>query len=191
MKAKILNLKPTQCAVGMDEVEFRVKEMSKMKPKQLHEYLRSHKIPVIRGPEGLYLIDKHHLVRACWEMGLTHVPVVIKADLRNKKFARFWHEMHKNGWAYFKDQFGKPIWNVEDLPRSVRSLADNPWRSLAWRVRIKGGFDKSPEPFAEFQWAEFFRKMFRYIKKDDIKHALLLCQTDMAKRLPGYKGPFK
>lgn len=185
MKAKILALKPTQFAVGMDEVEFRVKEMTKMKPNTRHEYVHSHKIPVIRGPEGLYLIDKHHLVRALWEMGHDHVPVVIKADLR--KALRFWDGMMHNNWVYCVDQFGQPRL-PRDLPRNIRCMADNPWRSLAWKARIKGGFDKDLTPFSEFEWAWFF---FTNLKSsDDVVGALKLCKSKKAKHLPGYKhGP--
>jgi hypothetical protein len=181
MKAIILNLKPTQYAVGMDEVEHRIKEMRKMTPKALHEYLHVRKAPVVRGPDSLYMVDRHHLARALWEMGHKHIPIEVMADLRKSK--NFWTEMIYHNWAYLADQFGRwhPI--PHDLPKNVRCLGDNPWRSLAWKVRMKGGFNKTTEPFAEFQWAELFRKY----QAHDIKRALMLCQSPMAKKLPGYK----
>jgi len=180
MRVSILKLRPTQFAVGMDEVEFRVKEMSKMTPKKLHDYLHSHKVPVIRGPDGLYLIDKHHLIRACWELGLNHVPVFVKADLRKDR--DFWNTMATNKWIYVKNQF-MAITCPAYLPRTVRGLGDNPWRSLAWKARINNGFVKDPTPFSEFQWAEFFHDNLD--SPDDIKGALKLCKSPKAKNLPG------
>jgi len=187
MKAKILNLKPTQFAVGMDEVEHRLKNMARMLPKKLHSFVRSHEIPVVRGPDGLYLTDRHHLVRACWELGMDHVYVTIKADLRKLKLPTFWKKMQQENWTYLVDQFGAGYHSPEDLPRNIKCMADNRWRSLAWKVRIKGGFDKSTEPFAEFRWAEYFRHCRKYLQVDDVKQALMLAQSPMAKNLPGYK----
>lgn len=184
MKAKILNLKPTQFAVGMDEVEHRVKEMTKMHTRAQHVYIVSHKVPVIRGPDGLYLIDKHHLVRALWEMGHEHVPIVIKADLRKSK--NFQCDMEDNHWVYLVDQFGNGDHLMNELPINVRGLADNDWRSLAWKVRIKGGFEKDPTPFSEFKWAEFFRERLRG-GSTDVTGAMKLCKSRVAKHLPGYK----
>ena len=186
MKAKILALKPTQFAVGMDEVEFRVKEMKRMKPVQLHDYLHAHKIPVVRGPGGLYLIDKHHLVRACWEMGLTHVPVNIVGDLSKSK--NFQCDMEDANWVYLTDQFGNADHSINELPVNVRGLADNDWRSLAWKVRVEGGFDKVHVPFSEFKWAEFFRKKLSSKGgSTDVQAALKLCKSPAAKHLPGHK----
>jgi len=187
MKAKILNLKPTQFAVGMDEVEFRLKEMTRMTKHKLNHYVKSHDIPVVRGPDGLYLIDRHHLIRALWELGHDNVNVTIKADLSKLKPAAFWKKMQQENWTYLVDQFGNGYHSPDDLPRNIKCMGDNRWRSLAWKVRIKGGFDKSTEPFAEFQWAEYFRHCRKYLNVDDVKQALILCQSPMAKRLPGYK----
>jgi hypothetical protein len=185
MKAKILNLKPTQFAVGMDEVDHRIKEMQAMSASELHKYLIAHKVPVVRGKDGLYLVDRHHLVRALWEMGHEHVHVIIKADLRKKR--NFWQEMFNKNWVYLVDQFGTNHHWTEQLPRNIKCMADNPWRSLAWKVRLEGGFEKSTEPFAEFRWAEYFRRCHKYLHVHDVDTAVMLCQSPMAKRLPGYK----
>jgi hypothetical protein len=82
---------------------------------------------------------------------------------------------------------------VESLPRDVRGLADDPYRSLAWRVRDKGGYDKNTTPFSEFQWAEFFRKNLTISDINDdfhaaVKQAMDLAESPEAAHLPGYKG---
>ena len=43
------------------------------------------------------------------------------------------------------------------LPKDLQCLKDDPYRSLAGFVRVAGGYRKTPAPFAEFQWADFFR----------------------------------
>lgn len=51
----------------------RLVEKSKKQAK-LEEYLRSHAVPVVRGPGGaLYLIDHHHLAAALAKNGVVQV----------------------------------------------------------------------------------------------------------------------
>jgi Putative ParB-like nuclease len=55
-----------------------------------------------------------------------------------------------------KNESGVDI-EASQLPRTLEAMADDPYRSLAWFVRQKGGFCKSPKEFAEFDWADRFR----------------------------------
>ena len=94
MKAHVLELRPTQFALGMAEVEVKTAKLKKMKFDELSDYLENHRVPVVRSPEGdSYLIDHHHLVRACWEAGVEHVKVELKSDLSHLGQKEFWKEM--------------------------------------------------------------------------------------------------
>ena len=44
------------------------------------------------------------------------------------------------------------------IPDSLGKLLDDVYRSLAGYVRDAGGYDKTPTAFAEFVWADFFRR---------------------------------
>ena len=65
---------------------------------------------------------------------------------------------------------------------------------VAGFVRAAGGYVKTPGPFEEFQWADFFR---RRIKKNclvndfekALRKALRLAASRDAAKLPGYVGP--
>jgi hypothetical protein len=48
---------------------------------------------------------------------------------------------------------GRGPLDVEQLPQKVTGLTDDPYRSLAWAVRKRGGFQKTTASFSEFQWA--------------------------------------
>jgi hypothetical protein len=50
---------------------------------------------------------------------------------------------------------------VAAIPSNVAGLIDDPYRSLAAFVRNAGGYIKTPEPSAGFQWADFFRTRVR------------------------------
>jgi len=43
------------------------------------------------------------------------------------------------------------------LPKHIRDLEFDPYRSLAWLVRDRHGYMKNNTPFSEFKWANYFR----------------------------------
>jgi hypothetical protein len=192
MKLKVLDLRPTQMAVGMREVDYRVKKIQSLKGKELEEYLHERRVPVVEGPKGRhYIVDHHHLARSCWEAGVEEVPVEKKADLSHLSLEELWEALEKSRWIYPFDQFGQgphdPLW----LPENVKGLADDPYRSLAWAVREKGGFEKCNTPFSEFHWANFFRKKLENHPvhgefHDALEEALKLARSAVAKHLPGH-----
>ena len=79
------------------------------------------------------------------------------------------------------------------IPRHLDKLLDDVYRSLAGYVRNAGGYEKTPTAFAEFVWADFFR---RNIPLEDLKAdfaaavntALPLALSELALGMPGYKG---
>ena len=109
------------------------------------------------------------------------------------QFPEFWEVMHKSKWSHLFDQFGNGPHQPHYLPESIRGLADDPYRSLAWAVRREGGYDKTDHAFAEFLWADHFRKKIPEIKvgsagfKASVKKALEICVHQDCQKLPGYK----
>jgi len=195
MKRHVFDLRPTQFAVGMFEVEKKTKKLAALKAKELEEYLDAHPVPVVLCRNGeAHVIDHHHLVRACWELGIEKVPTQIEADLSHLSEKEFWDEMTKRKWTHLYDQFGSGPHEHLNLPLNVRGLADDLYRSLAWAIREAGGYDKSPVPFCEFRWADFFRKRLVIERTDDgfkkaIDQALKLAKSQDASHLPGYIAP--
>jgi hypothetical protein len=191
-KEHVSELRPTQIALGMKEVESKVKRLAALKPHELEDYLRDHPVPYVKSPHGeLYIIDHHHLVRACWESGIEKVVLELKADLSHMRPEDFWKFMSDSHWIHPYDQFGNGPHSPELLPQNIRGLADDPYRSLAWTIREKGGFKKSEHPFCEFHWADYFRKHIKlgFSRKDfdtAIEEALHACRRPEAKKLPGY-----
>jgi hypothetical protein len=194
MKKHVLELRPTQFAVGMKEVERKVKKLKAMSAKELEEYLDSHKVPIVVCPDQqAHVIDHHHLVRACWEAGIEKVMTVVHENLEHVKGSEFWKTMTHKNWSHLFDQFGQGPHPANRLPLDVRGMADDPYRSLAWAVREAGGYEKNTEPFSEFKWADFFRKHVEIPRSAEgferaVSQAMELCAQSEAKHLPGYKG---
>jgi len=193
--AKILSLRPTQFAVGMLEVDEKIDAVKNLSKGKLRKYVKDNPVPVVISPHGeLYIVDHHHFLSVCYHLGLRKVRVEVTKDLSKSKmsYAAFWRWMFKHRSAYPFCQFGEGPRKALYLPRDIRGLADDPYRSLAWFVRKAGGFDNSDKNFAEFKWANFFRerKLLDRHGPRGLPKALLqaakLAQSPAAKGLPGY-----
>jgi hypothetical protein len=188
----VLELRPTQFALGTKDIDFKAKKLKNMSPKQRKRYLTDRPVQVVIGPNKIYyIIDHHHLVRAAWEAGIKKVPVEVKLNLSHMRIGEFWQALNKVRFVYPYDQFGKKQ-KYKLFPMDVRGMADDPYRSLAWSVREEGGFDKVFIPFAEFRWANFFRKHIdiEYVRSNfdgSVRRALKLCKSSSAANLPGFK----
>ena len=192
MKLDVLDLKPTQFAVGMREVQRKKKHLAAMSSTELDRFLEERKIPAVFGPKKLvYLVDHHHLARACWEIQIRKLPIEIVSDLSADSFKDFWENMRKSKWTHLLDQLGGGPHDPLHLPENIRGLADDPYRSLSWAVRREGGYEKTAAPFAEFKWAEFFRSKMKIEPGDEgfkkaIKEAIQLCHDHECHKLPGF-----
>jgi hypothetical protein len=193
----IADLRPTQITVGMREVlskRKRWRETAKRNKKKGGEFLGKHMIPVILGPKDRhYVIDHHHLVRALHDEGVREIAVTVVANLRALDRDAFWTVMDNRNWMHPFDAEGRRR-DYSHIPKSVRELVDDPFRSLAGELRRAGGFAKDTTPFSEFLWADFLRRrMKRKLVEDDFDHAvekaLELAKSTEAGYLPGWCGP--
>jgi hypothetical protein len=121
------------------------------------------------------------------------MPVEVAADLSKHSLPDLWRVMDEKHWLHLYDQFGKGPHDPVDLPESVRGLADDPYRSVAWAVRQAGGYNKTEAVFSEFTWAEFFRKNLKVHPIFDdwdraVKQAMELAAGPACSKLPGYCG---
>ena len=117
----------------------------------------------------------------------------IKANFAKLSWEAFWKKMNSKSWLYPYDENGEGPKPFDQLPATVSDLRDDPYRSLAGAVHDAGGFDKSHEPFAEFQWANFFRTRIQLGAGDSairhaVKEAKKLARSEAARDLPGYNG---
>lgn len=154
------HMKPTQITVGMGEVEQkrqRLRDLAKH-PAKLEKFLRKHPVRVVLGPdETAYIVDRHHLGLALALEGYVSAHVEVYADLSKCGEKEFWKKMEELHFLHLKDGKGQAR-PLSALPPSLSEMQDDPYRSLAAVVRNAGGFQKVRTPYAEFQWADFFRK---------------------------------
>ncbi len=193
MKVPVLQLKPTQFALGLREVQRKVAELRALGHAERHDYLHARPVAVVLSPLKFWrVVDHHHHVRACWEAGIEELPLDVKGDFSHLTPAEFWPAMEKARWVHLYDQFGSGPHVPRLLPDDVRGMADDPYRSLAWALRHAGDWVKSDVPFAEFLWADFLRREIEITPGDDgfaaaLKAARALARDPKTKHLPGRK----
>jgi hypothetical protein len=193
IEVNILDLRPTQSGLGMEEVKYKVEKIKKMSPKEFSQYKKSKIVPVILGPKKeLYLIDHHHFAYSLHLSGHKHVYIKILADFSNLSLKEFWKKMITKKWVWLESPEGKKI-KPNQLPKSLLNLKNDFYRSLSWAVREKNGIlpvDKIP--FFEFMWGKFYKK---YIAEEIIIEdfnaatdmAVVISQSKLAKKIPGFK----
>ena len=189
----ILDLRPTQITVGMREVEAKRKAWSLKRGDKGREFLGQHMIPVILGPKDqCFVIDHHHLARALHEEGVKSVLITVVAKLSRLEPEAFWFVLDSRNWMHPFDTDGqrRPF---TDIPKTVKGLVDDPFRSLAGELRRIGGFAKETTPFSEFLWADFLRRRMKRRKVEAdfagaLEQALDLAKGKDADYLPGWCG---
>jgi hypothetical protein len=191
-QAPIKSLCPTQLTIGLIEVEAKRKHLVALSATEQQEFLASHPMPVVIGPgKRLYITDHHHLARAALDAGVASAYFMVDADFGSHGPERFWQKMDENSWVHPLDQNGVRH-HYASIPNHLNQLVDDVYRSLAGFVRDAGGYEKTRTAFAEFIWADFFR---RNVAIEDVnadflgavRHAQRLARSLLAKGIPGFK----
>lgn len=190
----IAALRPTQITVGASHVEQK-KHATMRQPDDLrHLFLRQHAVQVVIGPQQrLYIADHHHWARAWHELGIEHVPAIVKVDLHHLPEPAFWLHMLDHHLVHPYDEEGRRQ-PLGALPPDVAGMRDDPYRSLEAFARQSGGYRKVEQAYPDFRWADFFRREIQgpFESVADMASALVravrLARSPKAKDLPGYIG---
>jgi hypothetical protein len=83
-ESAIRKLHPTQITVGIIEVADKCIELASLKPHERREFLSTHPIPAVIGPEDkLYITDHHHLAAPPGTKASRRVSFLSKPIFRN------------------------------------------------------------------------------------------------------------
>jgi len=190
---ELSELRPTQAAVGMYEVELKRKQWKSLKKTERKNLIDNHWFPSVIGPEGKYfIVDHHHLGMALHIEGQEKIRLTVLKDLSWLNVDTFWRTLEFSQLVHPYDANGQRI-KFSQIPKSIAKLQDDPFRSLAGILRQSGGYAKADIPFAEFLWADYLRQNFKKsevekITKPLVAKALKLSKTVEARYLPGWVG---
>ncbi len=192
---QIAELHPTQMCVGLIEVKNKENAFQGLNSNDRMDYLKKHPEPTVIGTGAkLYITDHHHLARALSDLGVESTYCNILTNDSNLDLESFWQKMDRDHLVYAYDENGHGPLPYTSLPNDVTGLKDDIYRSLAAAVSDARGYDHSTIPFADFQWANYFRTR---ISLNELEHnfnqatqdALQLAHSDSARGLPGYRAP--
>jgi hypothetical protein len=190
-EVEVHRLHPTQITVGMIEVQEKRKMLANLKNHAQRDFLESHPIPAVEGPDNkLYITDHHHLGRALLEQGINTGFFLIEADFSHLTLDAFWPEMDRHKWVHPYDENGI-LKSFLAIPWHLTYLVDDPYRSVAGYVRNAGGYQKTDAAFSEFLWADFFRSRISPAEINSdfgsaVQKGVVLAHESDAKALPGY-----
>nr|WP_306850152.1 ParB/Srx family N-terminal domain-containing protein [Cupriavidus necator] len=196
--AELARLRPTQLTLGYVHVHHKMEVTQRhADPRDreaLRRFMRRHRIKTVVGPGGeLYIVDHHHWARAWLDLGYQLAPVQVVADLSHLDAAAFWKRMRRLGHVHPYDERGKRL-GPAALPSTVRSMRDDPYRSLAAFAREAGAYRKPGNAYGDFCWAGFLRER---VEQDlgsiagfglALAESIKLARSARARRLPGYCG---
>jgi hypothetical protein len=192
-EASLRELHPTQLTVGFIVVQDKKKRLADLDPAKQRDYMKEHPMPAVVGPQGvLYITDHHHLGRAAVEAKVATGFFLVEADLSSCSVETFWKEMNDSQWVHPLDENGvRHVYSL--IPSRLDKLVDDIYRSLAGYVRDAHAYDKTPTAFAEFVWADFFRRHIpiETVRADfhtAVQAGISLAQSRWAKHIPGYNG---
>jgi hypothetical protein len=153
----IRTIRPTQITVGYREVAEKRRRWRGACNTSKQRMLQRRVVPIVRGPgANCYAVDRHHWLCALSAEGISDVPVVAVADLRDLNQAMFWSELDRRGWCRPYDAQSRRQ-DCSEIPTSMAALKDDPFRSLASALRRAGGYAKDETLFSEFFWADYLR----------------------------------
>jgi len=199
IRERIIYLRPTQLAVGFQQVHEKADKMERKSKADLYEYLESHPVPIVKGYRNqLYIIDHHHLCCAAMRVGIDKVFLKIVEDWSYLSESDFWDRMKERQYIWLFDEHGFEISLekfLELLPPTVKDLKNDPYRALAGVIRKMGVFDKDWTPYSEFLWAGYLRKYivladnhWKNFSKETLDLAIECAKRPEAVRLPGNKS---
>lgn len=189
----IEELRPTQMTVGLREVELKRQQWRDADEEARAKLLRRHVLPAVVGPKGRrFITDHHHFARALLEEDAGPVAVFVLADLEHLPKKEFWTFLDNSDWCHAYDADGRRC-ELDDIPKHLGDLADDPYRSLAGALIREGGCAKTNRPFAEFLWADHLRRCIDRSTVDDhwakaVGLAMRIAKDDEARALPGWCG---
>jgi len=158
---QVADVLPTQFAVGMLEVQCKIGKYESLSPNELEKYLKSHLAPMVVGPDGFYITDRHHMAKALFDSDIDDTEKVmwlnVTDNYANSALETFWQEMVDNGQVWLYDQKGVQPMTPWYLPKSWDAMIDDPFRSLAWMLRNSGGYGKVDTDYSDFMWTNFLR----------------------------------
>lgn len=170
VETKLEELRPTQMTLGYEEVAFKRRIWRAQTSDARSRFICEHPFPAVVGPKGeYYILDGHHLGRALFDEGVDKVRLSLIDDFSHLDPGMFWQVMERRNLIYPYDQGRRR--DFEDMPKSLRDLLDDPFRSLAAQVRRFVNMEKIRRPSSNSSGRIIFATISRFQRSKPIQSA--------------------
>ncbi|KGG12822.1 MULTISPECIES: ParB/Srx family N-terminal domain-containing protein [Prochlorococcus] len=162
LKVKINSLLPTQMCIGLAEVINRKVDFLKESKEARLNYIKTKPVPLVSNSYGsFWMLDRHHRLRALLEIEKdAEVYGYVVKEIKTKEDSKILEFLESRGWLYLYNSRGVGPQPIQNLPKSLLSLEDDPYRSLVWQLKQEGVLTSHPlVPYYEFKWASWLRRM--------------------------------
>lgn len=152
----VTTLRPLEGALGRAQVEEQRAYIAARREAEWDK-LKRDPVKVVAGPDGqLFILDHHHTAEAWRRLGVRDLFCEVSA----RPFTStedFWDGLRRDGLVRLADAQGRPV-TPADLPTSLEAMPDDPYRTLAGRLRRAGVYCRpAAGEFFEFRWADWLR----------------------------------
>lgn len=151
-------VRPTQSTVGQAEVDRIAHEIAKMSTVEREEFIREITPEVVLGPEGVYILDRHHHFSALLKLGIFKAYGQVIKDYSDKSDKKFAEKMMDKELVFLKNINNRTI-AFRNLPKTLMGLIDDPYLSLTSDLKRAGGFRKEDVFYLKLFWAERLRRI--------------------------------
>ena len=161
LEIPIADLKPTQMCVGLAEVQHRRKDFATDSLKERRKYLKDKPVPLVHSPAaGFWMLDRHHRLRGLLEIDPSATAFgYVALELHELEADLVLQTLQQKGWLYLYNGRGQGPQRPSSLPKNLTELEDDPYRSLAWKLKQEGIIEAAPLiPFHEFRWGALLRR---------------------------------
>jgi len=143
-------VKPTQVYIGKVEMECTKAKIEGKSSSGLKNLLYDNEVPTVVGPNGtFYITDHHHFATALFQAFLDFKrPMIhrvlyacIQADYSTQTQPRFWQTMVQQNLVFLQNEYGMNV-SVDSLPKNLKGMVDNPYRTLSTWLRSSHAFIK-------------------------------------------------
>ena len=160
-------LLPTQMSYSARETELLRASLEKIprdETKNLfyEQIQKAQKIAI--GPDGLYELGPIDWIRAHRSLKIRAMVCDVVVNLVSLSLTDFWGSLLMRKWVAPIDENGIGMYPIKKIPAMDHSMND-PYRGLVYEIRRRHGIERSDDPFADFKWANYFRKHVK-LKED-------------------------
>ena len=177
-------LEPTQMSYSARETELLRASLDKLtrgETKDLFYKQIQNAQRIAIGSSGLYELGPVDWIRAHRLLKIRAMVCDVVVNISTLSLTDFWGSLLMRKWVAPIDENGIGMYPLKKIP-VMDHIMNDPYRGLVYELRRRESIGSSNDPFADFKWANYFRKHVKWKEdsedKDASEHAFKMAVTE-------------